>query len=135
MRSLTKTLLLLWAALTSLLLLPIQSQAMPSFARQTGMNCNSCHIGTDNVPNFTRTGRIFAMRGYTRPTVREKLRHDGNTIEEHRINGRLFKITVTPDGGIPYTLVDKTGDGTFSPENAAPGSPGLALPTWVIGTF
>ena len=82
MRSLTKTLLLLWAALTSLLLLPIQSQAMPSFARQTGMNCNSCHIGTDNVPNFTRTGRIFAMRGYTRPTVREKLRHDGNTIED-----------------------------------------------------
>ena len=68
------------------------------------------------------------------PQVTIKKR-DGNTIEEHRINGRLFKITVTPDDGIPYTLVDKTGDGTFSPENAAPGSPGLALPTWVIGTF
>lgn len=57
------------------------SQAMPSFARQTGMVCNSCHIGTDSVPNFTRTGRIFAMRGYTRPVVREKLRSDGQTIE------------------------------------------------------
>ena len=68
------------------------------------------------------------------PQVTIKKR-DGNTIEEHRINGRLFKITVTPDDGIPYTLVDKTGDGTFSPESAAPGSPGLALPTWVIGTF
>jgi hypothetical protein len=55
-----------------LLLIPVDSQAMPSFARQTGMNCNSCHIGTDNVPNFTRTGRIFAMRGYVRPTVRER---------------------------------------------------------------
>ncbi|HEX6634298.1 MAG TPA: hypothetical protein VF038_10045 [Usitatibacter sp.] len=56
-----------------------ESQAMPSFARQTGMVCNSCHIGTDNVPNFTRTGRLFAMRGYTRPVVREKLRADGQT--------------------------------------------------------
>ena len=68
------------------------------------------------------------------PQVTIKKR-DGNTIEEHRINGRLFKITVTPDDGIPYTLVDKTGDGTFSPESAPPGSPGLAIPMWVIGTF
>jgi hypothetical protein len=65
---------LLWA--------PMDSQAMPSFARQTGMNCNSCHIGTDNVPNFTRTGRIFAMRGYTRPTVRERLRHESDMVED-----------------------------------------------------
>jgi hypothetical protein len=68
--------------LAGMLLLPMETQAMPSFARQTGMNCNSCHIGTDSVPNFTRTGRLFAMRGYTRPTVREKLRHDGDTIED-----------------------------------------------------
>ncbi len=65
-----------------LLMVPVDSQAMPSFARQTGMNCNSCHIGTDNVPNFTRTGRIFAMRGYTRTEVREKLRAEGDTIED-----------------------------------------------------
>ena len=64
------------------LLLSIDSQAMPSFARQTGMNCNSCHIGTDNVPNFTRTGRIFAMRGYVRPVVRERLRHDSEAVED-----------------------------------------------------
>src|SRR3982074_1383422 len=60
---------------------PTESQAMPSFARQTGMVCNSCHIGTDNVPNFTRTGRIFAMRVYTRPSIREKLRTDGQTAD------------------------------------------------------
>lgn len=65
-----------------LLFMPFDSQAMPSFARQTGMNCNSCHIGTDNVPNFTRTGRIFAMRGYVRPTVRERLRHESDLVED-----------------------------------------------------
>jgi hypothetical protein len=67
----------------ALLLVPSESQAMPSFARQTGMNCNSCHIGTDNVPNFTRTGRLFAMRGYVRPTVRERLRHDSEMVEDN----------------------------------------------------
>lgn len=82
MHSPARSSLMLFLALCCLALLPMASEAMPSFARQTGMNCNSCHIGTDNVPNFTRTGRIFAMRGYTRPTVREKLRHDGTTVED-----------------------------------------------------
>ena len=68
--------------LAGMFLVSLDAQAMPSFARQTGMNCNSCHIGTDNVPNFTRTGRLFAMRGYVRPYVRERLRHDGDTIED-----------------------------------------------------
>lgn len=76
----------IWAAGAALLFgtlfASFDTWAMPSFARQTGMNCNSCHIGTDNVPNFTRTGRIFAMRGYTRPVVRDRLRHEGDTIED-----------------------------------------------------
>ena len=66
----------------AVLMVPMDAQAMPSFARQTGMNCNSCHIGTDNVPNFTRTGRIFAMRGYVRPVVRERLRHESDMVED-----------------------------------------------------
>jgi len=76
--------------------LATESQAMPSFARQTGMVCNSCHIGTDNVPNFTRTGRIFAMRGYTRPVVREKLRVDGQTVEgEPQYGGQYLSLNWT----------------------------------------
>jgi hypothetical protein len=55
------------------------AQAVPAYARQTGMNCNSCHIGTYSVPNFTRTGRLFAMHGYTVPYVRERLRAEGDT--------------------------------------------------------
>ena len=69
------------ALASALPFLATETQAMPSFARQTGMVCNSCHIGTDSVPNFTRTGRIFAMRGYTRPMIREKLRQDGQTVD------------------------------------------------------
>ncbi|HHH35672.1 MAG TPA: DUF2782 domain-containing protein [Gammaproteobacteria bacterium] len=37
----------------------------------------------------------------------------GETIEEYRINGRLYMIKVTPRKGIPYYLVDNDGDGNF----------------------
>jgi hypothetical protein len=79
-----KNLILAFVALVGAIatLAPSTATAMPSFARQTGMNCNSCHVGTDGFPNFTRTGRLFAMKGYTRPYVRERIRHDGDTIED-----------------------------------------------------
>src|SRR5689334_9411042 len=51
---------------------------MPSYARQTGMDCNSCHIGFNNVPLFTRTGRLFIMKGFHQPnSIRGKLRQTG----------------------------------------------------------
>ena len=54
------------------------ASAMPSYPRQTGMDCNSCHIGFENVPDFTRVGRLFIMRGFQQPnSVGGKLREDG----------------------------------------------------------
>ena len=32
------------------LVLPNDAGAVPAFSRQTGMNCNSCHIGTYPTP-------------------------------------------------------------------------------------
>jgi hypothetical protein len=73
----------IFATAVALLLLQLfwveVAHAVPAYARQTAMNCNSCHVGTYNVPNFTRTGRLFAMRGYTRPHVGERLRAQGDT--------------------------------------------------------
>jgi len=36
--------------------------ALPSFARQTGMECASCHVA---FPELTTTGRLFKLKGYT----------------------------------------------------------------------
>ncbi len=83
MQALWKTITGTLVAMAGLVLMvPMDSQAMPTFARQTGMSCNSCHIGYSPTPNFTRTGRLFAMRGYVRPEVREKLLVEGNTVED-----------------------------------------------------
>jgi hypothetical protein len=69
------------ALVCALPFLATESQAVPAFARQTGMQCTTCHIGTDSVPNFTRTARIFQMRGYMIPVIRDRIRAEGNTVE------------------------------------------------------
>lgn len=63
------------------------ANAVPAYARETGMPCTSCHIGTDSVPNFTRTGRLFAMRSYNVPYVREKMRYEGQTLDNNKQYG------------------------------------------------
>src|SRR5262249_11457920 len=47
-----------------ILLLPQLAQAVPSFARQTGQPCTSCHIGAYG-PQLTAFGRAFKIGGYT----------------------------------------------------------------------
>ncbi|MDR0781041.1 MAG: hypothetical protein LBF16_10165 [Pseudomonadales bacterium] len=49
------------AALTSIV---TPAQAVPSFARQTGMDCASCHIGSFG-PQLTPAGMRFKIGGYT----------------------------------------------------------------------
>lgn len=51
-------------ALATALLLATSAaaQAVPSFARQTGLECTSCHL---SWPELTPTGRQFKLNGYT----------------------------------------------------------------------
>jgi hypothetical protein len=77
MRSTFKSISVLGFTLVSLFWLG-SIQAMPSYARQTGLDCNSCHIGFDGVPNFTHVGRLFVLNGFHRPlSVRGMLREQG----------------------------------------------------------
>ncbi len=48
--------------LVALAVTPQVSQAVPSFARQTGLPCSSCHTV---FPELTEFGRDFKMNGYT----------------------------------------------------------------------
>jgi hypothetical protein len=64
-------------------------------------------------------------------TIRQR---ENETVEEYRMNGRLYKIKVIPAHGAPYILIDHRGDGSFVPMEG-PGTPGLSVPQWVIGTF
>lgn len=46
------------------------------------------------------------------PTVTIR-RRGSDTIEEYRINGRLYMVKITPSKGFPYYLIDNDGDGSL----------------------
>jgi len=52
----------LYFVLFGFTLVPLNSYAVPSFARQTGMDCAACHI---SFPELTPFGRDFKLNGYT----------------------------------------------------------------------
>jgi hypothetical protein len=45
-----------------------QAQAVPSFARQTGLTCNACH---SVAPELTSFGRLFKLNGYTLTGIKQ----------------------------------------------------------------
>jgi hypothetical protein len=53
-----------------------------------------------------------------------------DTIEEHRLRGKLYKQHVQPAKGPAYTLIDEKGDGKFTRMDG----PDLkyAMPMWVL---
>ena len=57
-----KTFYLLTVIILVQLLFIGTAQAIPSFARQTGMKCNECHTV---FPELTPFGRLFKLGGYT----------------------------------------------------------------------
>ncbi|MEW6562344.1 MAG: DUF2782 domain-containing protein [Pseudomonadota bacterium] len=55
------------------------------------------------------------------------------TVEEYRVNGRVYMIKVTPKIGSPYYLVDDRGDGKFARQESL--DTGFRPPRWVIKRF
>lgn len=66
------------------------------------------------------------------PQVTIKKR-DNDTVEEFRIQGKLYMIKVTPPHGVPYYLIDNQGDGNFMRMETM--DTRTRVPMWVIGTF
>jgi hypothetical protein len=58
--------------------------------------------------------------------------HGTDIHEEHRVNGRLYMIKVTPTKGKPYYLIDREGRGQFKRSDL---ESDIAVPMWVIKRF
>lgn len=54
-----------------------------------------------------------------------------NRIEEYSINGRIYKVKVTPPIGKPYYLLDNDGDGYMDSRHDALKEP-QAVPQWIL---
>ena len=59
------------------------------------------------------------------------VRKKDSTVEEYRLNGRLYMVKVTPNVGKPYYFVDKDGDGVMESRMSDLYNP-MRVPQWVI---
>ena len=58
---------------------------------------------------------------------------EGERLEEIREGGRAKVLKVTPANGIPYYLVDTTGNGNWMRRESL--DDGVRVPMWTIRTF
>ncbi|MDC7712555.1 DUF2782 domain-containing protein [Vogesella sp. LYT5W] len=73
----------------------------------------------------------IAADAMAEPEVR--IIQDGdNSIEEYRLNGRLYLMKVTPKNAPPYYLRDDEGNGQMKRIDP---SQRLVVPQWVLLTF
>jgi hypothetical protein len=61
-------------------------------------------------------------------TVRE---HENRTVEEYRVNNRLYMVKVTPVIGAPYYLVDQDGSGDMAWHRGS-GRVEQSVPQWTL---
>ena len=59
------------------------------------------------------------------------IQREDATIEEYRINGRLYKAKITPVAGPAYYLVDRDGDGQFE-SRVSDLYEDIPVPQWVL---
>ncbi len=115
----------------ALLLAPGSAQAVPSFARQTGMACEACHTV---FPELTPFGRRFKLNGYTidnLPQVSGMNTNKDQTLVLNQLPPLSFMLqasytktkTAVPDsqqgiGSVPADALAKNGQVLF-PQQAS----------------
>lgn len=57
----------------------------------------------------------------------------GDRVEEFREGGRVLMLKVTPPNGIPYYLIDTTGNGNWMRRDSL--DDGVRVPMWTIKSF
>ena len=59
------------------------------------------------------------------------LQKEDSTVEEYRVNGRLYMVKITPSAGVPYYLMDRDGDGMMEFRTSKLGDD-VVVPQWVL---
>jgi Protein of unknown function (DUF2782) len=76
---------------------------------------------------------IVATDPALEPQVTTRTDEQGQTVQEYRVNGRLYMQRITPRNGRPYVLIDDRGDGTFTRQDNTLDR--LRVPQWVLLEF
>jgi hypothetical protein len=116
-------------SLPTLLLLPLLLLcAFPAFADDNGVT----PAGLQPLPVPPPPPAGYEPDPALEPQVTITRRGE-ETVEEHRINGQLYMVKITPPNGVPYYLVDDVGTGEFVHQGEL--NPGTRVPTWLLKSF
>ncbi len=88
---------------------PERAHAVPSFARQTGLACSSCHT---TFPELNSFGRMFKLHGYTAEGMKE-LEEEGSDKAPPLAINRVFPLSV-----MFQTSLTRTNDQQPGTQNA-----------------
>ena len=114
----------------TLLALTLLAAAFGAAAQSTGRSRPPGTLPLDEVPP---PPQIVAEDPSLEPQVSVRTEGD-NTVQEYRMNGKIYMQRVTPRHGKPYVLVDQRGDGTFSKQDNTLDN-GVRVPQWVLLEF
>ncbi|MBI5197288.1 MAG: hypothetical protein HZA19_01640 [Nitrospirae bacterium] len=84
-------------SLTTPWLFPKEASAVPAFARQMGMACNTCHF--QHFPALNAFGRIFKMNGYVPIGSQGKVEGNGLSIPDTLNASLVTKIRYQKSNG------------------------------------
>jgi len=114
--SLGAALILLVSAVA--LLMPQRAEALPSYARQTGLGCGVCHT---EFPQLTPFGRRFKLGGYT---LRKPDRPEQKLVDTPYTKAPA--VAATPDFELPFSAtIISSFTHTATPMNTAGSAPYL----------
>ena len=80
------------------------AEAVPAFARQTGMTCNSCHF--QSFPALNGMGRSFRAGGYTMPGAQTLIEGENMSLPSSLNIGAIWKtiLDTTATDAVPGEL-------------------------------
>ena len=106
MKRITKLTGMLFVAAIMTFAFSSESQAVPTFARQTGFACTTCHF--NSFPALNAMGRAFKASGFTQMGAQGKIEDEGLSIPD-TLNASLvtkFRYQKSTTKGPAGTLVD-----------------------------
>ena len=85
--------------------------------------------GTEVIDTVPSPSKVQAGKPLVEPVVTTR-QVGGDTIQEYRLKGRLYKQVVKPSKGPVYTLIDEKGEGKFTRVDGPDAK--IAVPMWVL---
>ncbi len=114
----------------SALLAALLLAAMPAFAQSEP---RPRPPGTQPLEEVPPPPPMITTQPEPQPEITTRTEGE-ETIQEYRVNGKLYMQRVTPKHGKPYILMDLKGDGTFTKQDN-PVDENIRVPQWVLLTF